>query len=196
MLQTAAQILGEDNLVKLRQPIAQARGLPTTAYTSQEFFDLEQKQLFPKTWMSVAFTEDIAELGDAVPVTAAGVPIIILRAQNGDVRAFHNVCRHRATIVLQEPAKGLKHLQCLYHAWTYGLDGTLEATPYFDGTPTRRGRILISLSMDLSRCDAACGTTSFSSISTTKRRRLKTSCNLRSANMRRSTSVICAWLIG
>ena len=139
MLQSAAQILGEENIVKLRQPIAQARGLPTTAYTSQEFFDVEQQQLFPKTWMSVAFTEDIAESGDAMPVTAAGVPIVVLRAQNGEVRAFHNVCRHRATIVLQEPAKGLKHLQCPYHAWTYGLDGALEATPYFDGTPDASG---------------------------------------------------------
>ena len=139
MLQSAAQILGEENIVKLRQPIAQARGLPTTAYTSQEFFDVEQQQLFPKTWMSVAFAEDIAESGDAMPVTAAGVPIVVLRAQNGEVRAFHNVCRHRATIVLQEPAKGLKHLQCPYHAWTYGLDGALEATPYFDGTPDASG---------------------------------------------------------
>ena len=139
MLRSAAQILGEENIVNLRQPIAQARGLPTTAYTSQEFFDLEQQQLFPKTWMSVAFTEDIAESGDAMLVTAAGVPIVVLRAQNGEVRAFHNVCRHRATIVLQEPAKGLKHLQCPYHAWTYGLDGALEATPYFDGTPDASG---------------------------------------------------------
>lgn len=132
---SAADILGGENIARLRQPIEQSRGLPTAAYTSQEFFDLEQRELFPKTWMSVCFVEDVAEPGDAIPVTAAGVPIIVLRAENGEIRAFHNVCRHRATIVLQEPAKRLKHLQCLYHAWTYALDGTLEATPYFDGTP-------------------------------------------------------------
>ena len=139
MLQTAAEILGPESLSKLREPIEQARGLPTAAYTSQDFFDLEQQKLFPTTWMSVAFVEDIAEPGDAIPVTAAGVPIILLRDKSGTIRAFHNVCRHRATIVLQEPAKGLKHLQCLYHAWTYGLDGALEATPYFDGTPDAAG---------------------------------------------------------
>ena len=139
MLRTATDILGEDNIARLRQPIEQARGLPTTAYTSQEFFDLEQRELFPKTWMSVCFIEDLAESGDAIPVTAAGVPIVVLRAENGEIRAFHNVCRHRATILLQEPAKGLKHLQCPYHAWTYSLDGSLQATPYFDGTPDSSG---------------------------------------------------------
>ena len=53
---------------------------------------------------------------------------------SGTVRAFHNVCRHRATIVLTEPCHGLKQLRCPYHAWTYGLDGALLATPFWDGT--------------------------------------------------------------
>ena len=134
-MRTATDILGAESIARLRQPIETARGLPSPAYTSQEFFDLEQRELFPKSWMSVCFVEDVAEPGDAIPVVAAGVPIVVLRAENGEVRAFHNVCRHRATIVLQEPAKRLRHLQCLYHAWTYGLDGSLKATPYFDGTP-------------------------------------------------------------
>ena len=83
--------------------------------------------------MSVCFVEDARS--DAIPVVAAGVPIVGPRAEDGEIRAFHNVCRHRATIVLQEPAKRLRHLQCPSHAWTYGLDGSLRATPYFDGTP-------------------------------------------------------------
>ena len=136
---SATDILGAESIARLRRPIATARGLPSAAYTSREFFDLEQRELFPKSWMSVCFVEDIAEPGDAIPVVAAGVPIVVLRAENGEVRAFHNVCRHRATIVLQKPAKRLRHLQCLYHAWTYGLDGSLKAMPYFDGTPDAAG---------------------------------------------------------
>ena len=135
MSANAANLLGEDSIARLRQPIERARGLPRAAYTSAEFFDLEQRELFPKTWVSVCFAEDIAAPGDAIPVAAAGVPIVVLRAENGDIRAFHNVCRHRATIVLRQPAQALTHLQCPYHAWTYGLDGSLKATPYFDGTP-------------------------------------------------------------
>ena len=134
-MRSAIDILGAETISRLEQPIEVARGLPAVAYTSREFFDLEQRELFPKSWMSVCFVEDIAEPGDAIPVVAAGVPIVVLRAENGEVRAFHNVCRHRATIVQQEPAKRLRHLQCPYHAWTYALDGSLKAIPYFDGTP-------------------------------------------------------------
>ncbi len=138
-MRSATEILGAETISAIRRPIAQARGLPGVAYTSEEFFDLERRELFPKSWMSVCFVEDVAEPGDAFPVMAAGVPIVVLRAENGEIRAFHNVCRHRATIVVQEPAKRLRHLQCPYHAWTYGLDGSLKAIPYFDGTPDAAG---------------------------------------------------------
>jgi choline monooxygenase len=131
---TAEEILGYDVAAALAQPIDRARGLPASAYTSQAFFDLEQRQLFPRTWVGVAFAEDIPERGDALPLTVSAVPVVILRDAAGEIRAFHNVCRHRATIVLERPAKGLSMLQCPYHAWTYGLDGALKATPFWDGT--------------------------------------------------------------
>ncbi len=132
---TAADILGEDAIEALFRPIEEARGLPTKAYTSQEFYDLEQQVLFPKTWVGVAFDTDVPEPGDAMPITASGLPLIIVRDRKGEVRAFHNVCRHRATIILQKPEQGLTNLQCPYHAWTWDLEGNLKATPYFDGTP-------------------------------------------------------------
>ena len=89
---------------------------------------------FPRTWTGAAFEADVPAPGDAIPVSVAGVPIIILRDESGTVRAFHNVCRHRATLVLTEPCRRLRQLQCPYHAWTYGLDGALRATPFWDGT--------------------------------------------------------------
>ena len=114
--------------------LAEARGLPARVYTSEGFFALEQRRLFARTWTGVAFDSDVPNPGDAIPTSVAGVPIIILRDASGKVRAFHNVCRHRATIVLTEPCRGLRQLQCPYHAWTYGLDGALIATPFWDGT--------------------------------------------------------------
>lgn len=134
MTRTIEDILGKDAVAKVRQPIELARGLPAAAYTSDEFYALEQERLFPQSWMGVAFADDIPETGDAIPITASGLPIVIVRNRKGEVRAFHNVCRHRATLVVREPAKRLSNLQCPYHAWTYGLDGILQATPYFDGT--------------------------------------------------------------
>ncbi|MBI1774099.1 MAG: aromatic ring-hydroxylating dioxygenase subunit alpha [Proteobacteria bacterium] len=128
------KILGGRAVADIRKPIESACGLPAAAYTSAEFFELEQRRLFPQTWVGVAFAEEVAEPGDAMPVTVAGVPLIILRDVAGEIRAFHNVCRHRATIILEKPATKLGTLQCPYHAWTYGLDGSLKATPFWDGT--------------------------------------------------------------
>ena len=127
--------LDEAAISALERPsLAEARGLPARVYTSDGFFALEQQRLFPCTWTGVAFDSDVPNPGDAIPTSVAGVPIIILRDASGKVRAFHNVCRHRATIVLTEPCRGLRQLQCPYHAWTYGLDGALIATPFWDGT--------------------------------------------------------------
>ena len=127
--------LDDSMIAALKAPsLAEARGLPASIYTSDGFFALEQQRLFPQTWTGAAFESDVPAPGDAIPVSVAGVPIIILRDESGTVRAFHNVCRHRATLVLTEPCRKLRQLQCPYHAWTYGLDGSLRATPFWDGT--------------------------------------------------------------
>lgn len=131
-------LIGRQAIDDLRKPIGSAGGLPATAYTSAAFFELEQKVLFPASWVGTIFDAEIPAPGDAVPVTVAGVPLVVLRDAKGQIRAFHNVCRHRATIILQSPQRGLRNLQCPYHAWTYGLDGALRATPFWDGTPDSR----------------------------------------------------------
>ena len=130
------EILGRDAIERVRQPLERASGLPTAAYTAQEFYDLEQARLFPHTWMSIGFSHEVPEPGDAIPLRITGLPVVLLRDRGGEVRAFHNVCRHRASLVLTEPAGGLSTLQCPYHAWKYALDGRLLAAPYFDGTKT------------------------------------------------------------
>ena len=134
MTRTAEDILGAEAIAAVRRPIEKARGLPAGAYTSEEFFRLEQRRYFARTWMGVAYTCDIPDPGDAMPITVAGLPIILVRTGTGDVKAFHNVCRHRAAMVLTEPCKKAKQLQCPYHAWAWDLDGKLRAAPYFDGS--------------------------------------------------------------
>jgi choline monooxygenase len=128
-------LLGAKAIAALQQPIESAIGLPGLAYTDPAFFHLEQAKLFPRSWVGAAFAEDIPDPGDALPLQVGGKPIVLVRTETGDIRAFHNVCRHRAILVVKEATRGVKHLQCPYHAWTYGLDGALKATPYWDGTP-------------------------------------------------------------
>lgn len=138
MPRSVVELLGEDAIERIRLPVSQAGGLPRQAYTSQEFFELERERLFPRVWVGVGFTSDVAEPGDAVPLLVAGLPIILCRGKDGQIRAFHNVCRHRAAMVLEKPAKGLNVLRCPYHAWAWDLQGSLKAMPYFDGTPDSR----------------------------------------------------------
>ena len=138
MTRTAEEILGKKAIAAVRRPVEKAGGLPGAAYTSQEFFELEQEQFFPRTWMGVGFECDIPKPGDAMPIMVGKLPIILVRNKTGQIKAFHNVCRHRATLVLTEPGKGLTSLTCPYHAWAYDLDGKLKAIPYFDGTKNGR----------------------------------------------------------
>lgn len=138
---TIEGIIGRDAMAALARPVDEASGLPAAAYMSSEFHALEQGALFPAVWVGIGFAGDIPATGDAVPLTLAGCPLIALRDETGAVQVFHNVCRHRATVILPAPARGLARLQCPYHAWTYGLDGALQATPFWDGTrnATRAG---------------------------------------------------------
>ena len=134
MLQTVENILGQSAVDAIRKPIAQACGLPGSAYTDADFFRLEQQKLFARTWMCLAFASDVPKPGDAIPLMAAGIPLILVRDGAGTVRVFHNVCRHRAAMMVTEPCSNLKQFACPYHAWAYDLDGRLKSTPYFDGT--------------------------------------------------------------
>lgn len=127
-------LFGPDALDRVVRPIESATGLPARAYTDAAAFDLEQRTLFRSSWVGVAFAEDIPGTGDALPVTLGGLPIALVRGEDGEVRGFHNVCRHRAILVVTEPCQGLRNLTCPYHAWAYGLDGALKATPYWDGS--------------------------------------------------------------
>lgn len=117
----------------VERPIGSAVGLPPEAYTSETIYDLEQTQVFGGGWIAAAFEHQIPDAGDAIPVELAGVPLIILRHEDGGVRAFVNICRHRGARVLTKPVRRRKAFTCIYHAWTYGQDGQLKRTPFING---------------------------------------------------------------
>ena len=79
-------LIGRQAIANLRRPIESAGGLPGLAYTSAEFFELEQKVLFPASWVGTIFDAEIPAPGDAVPVTVAGVPIVVLRDAKGQIQ--------------------------------------------------------------------------------------------------------------
>lgn len=126
-------LLGADFAQRVREPIANARPLPSAAYTSEAYHRLEMERVLGRSWTGVAFAHQVPNPGDAIPVTAAGLPAIVLRDREGTIRVFHNVCRHRGSVILTEAVRGQPTLRCPYHGWAYGLDGGLRATPWWDG---------------------------------------------------------------
>ena len=104
--------------------------LPAWIYHDPEFFAVEQEALFRTSWQVVCHLNDIPEPGDFHTFEFLGENVVVLRGRDGQVRAFHNVCRHRAARLLDGP-KGRcgSRIVCPYHAWTYEHDGRLVGMP-------------------------------------------------------------------
>jgi phenylpropionate dioxygenase-like ring-hydroxylating dioxygenase large terminal subunit len=115
------------------KPIAEARGLPSALYTSEEALSLERQKLFHAGWACLGFGKDVPNPGDAEPVDFLGAPLLLLRDKDGDVRVFENVCRHRGMILVEEARNFGGVIRCPYHSWCYSLDGALRATPHVGG---------------------------------------------------------------
>ena len=122
-------------LANVVRPIeAFASGLPNEAYVSDAFAAWEQEAILARSWACIGTGRRVPEVGDAQPLEFAGVPLIMLRAQDGAVRVFHNVCSHRGMILMEKPQRTRGTIRCPYHSWTYDLDGSLRSTPMIGGT--------------------------------------------------------------
>jgi Rieske 2Fe-2S family protein len=99
--------------------------LESPFYTSQEVFDLDQELVFGRHWLFVATEAELAEPGDFVTVDVGRSSVIIVRDDDEEVRALHNVCRHRGSRLLEDRCGAVGNLVCPYHQWTYRTDGSL-----------------------------------------------------------------------
>ncbi len=105
--------------------------LPAWLYRDEEFFAHEAERVFRPSWQVVCHLNDIPQAGDFHTFEFLNEPLVVLRGDDGVVRAFHNVCRHRAARLLDGPSGrcGLR-IRCPYHAWTYDLRGRLAGVPF------------------------------------------------------------------
>lgn len=108
-------------------------GLPGAAYTDEHFFQLEQARIFTREWVFAGYAHQMEKVGDVRPVEVAGIPLFLLRAEDGKISAYHNVCRHRNTKLVVENGNAGRQIQCPYHHWSYDLCGTLKSAPFFGG---------------------------------------------------------------
>ncbi|MBI3050248.1 MAG: aromatic ring-hydroxylating dioxygenase subunit alpha [Acidobacteria bacterium] len=108
-----------------------ARTLAREAYTSGEIFAFEQERIFARHWNCVGRASRLARAGDYIVRSVAGESIVVVRGQDGRIRAFFNVCRHRGTRLCSEEAGRFDRvIQCPYHAWTYTTEGALVGAPH------------------------------------------------------------------
>ena len=116
-----------------KAPLAEASTIPAPWYVDPRIAELEAKTVFTKTWQMVARMDQLESSGQFVTANLVGEPILVLRGNDGMLRAFYNVCRHHAAPVVSEACGKASILHCPYHGWNYGLDGSLKGMPEFDG---------------------------------------------------------------
>ncbi len=112
--------------------LACARTIPSSWYTDSQFLASEKEKIFWHTWQPVGHAATVAEPGAYLACEVTGEPCAIVRGSDGVLRAFSNVCRHRASTIL-DGSGCAKALRCPYHGWTYSLKGELLAAPEFQG---------------------------------------------------------------
>ncbi len=119
-------------------PFGASRTLPATAYTSPDLLAWERRHFFEASWACVGRSSDVGDPGAQRAVDIGGEGVLLVRGPEGDggLRAFSNVCRHRGHQLLQSGECTVnKAIVCPYHAWTYGLDGSLRGAPSFREVP-------------------------------------------------------------
>lgn len=103
--------------------------LPSERYTDPEFYKLELEHFWPKTWLLAGHTGELPEKGSYKVWNNLGWPVVIVRGADDQIRAFHNVCRHRGGAFVADKQGTARVFACHFHGWTYSLDGALKGLP-------------------------------------------------------------------
>lgn len=111
------------------QQLERAFALPAPFYSEADTLPIERQCVFSRSWQLAAHHRQLSAVGDHVVAEVAGLPVLIVRGDDGELRAFHNVCRHRAGPIALCNGRGARSLRCRYHGWTYTLKGQLRSAP-------------------------------------------------------------------
>ena len=126
LLRQTGRVLGE----------GERAGLPWWTYFNLELLEIEKEKLFRRCWQLVGHVSDIPEPGDYLTLDVVGERALAIRGKDGEVRCFHNVCRHRGSRVVKgEKGRCPVTIVCPFHGWSYNLDGRLRGIPKRDSFP-------------------------------------------------------------
>ena len=116
------------HLARVEPPFDSSDTLPPACYTDPDIYERELETIFRASWIGVGRADRWKSPGDYAAFKLAGIPIIVLRGKEGQLRAFANSCRHRGTQLL-EGEGNCRRITCPFHSWTYALDGRLIGAP-------------------------------------------------------------------
>ena len=119
-------------LQRTREPLERATALPQAAFTDPRVLDWEVEHVFMGGWIGVGHADQVRERGDYLMVEIGRESVFVVADDDGVPHAFLNTCRHRGARIVQEPEGRLPRVQCPYHAWSYGFDGSLRSAPHTD----------------------------------------------------------------
>ena len=111
---------------------SRSMSLRKEAYVRASWYNVDLAAIIAKTWQWVCHVEKLREPGSYIAIEIAGKPIAVVRDREGELRAFYNVCKHRAHELLQGEGR-IARIMCPYHAWVYKLDGNLVRAPETEG---------------------------------------------------------------
>ncbi len=103
--------------------------IPVSRYTSPEFARRENDRLWPRVWQLACTLDHVARPGDWYEYRAGGFSIVVVRGDDGELRAFQNACRHRGSALCEGAGSDLAEIRCPFHRWTWDLRGRLREVP-------------------------------------------------------------------
>lgn len=118
------------------------RSLDGDLYVSPDAFTTDLEAVFYRSWIFVAVEPEVPDAGDYLTVAVGAYSVVVTRDDDEQVRAFHNVCRHRGSRLLDDACGSVGNIVCPYHQWTYDLEGHLL---HAESTPPEFDRSLFSL---------------------------------------------------
>jgi len=138
------------NLYNPADPLEKAWTIPAPWYFDERIAQLERDSVFAGNWQIVGHLDQVKEPGQFFTIDVNKEPLVVVRSDDGKLRAFYNVCRHHAAVVVPEAQGCAKNFRCPYHGWTYGNDGALKGMVEFEGVCNfdRADNGLVSIRVD------------------------------------------------
>ena len=128
-----SEILDPNKIEVVKNPIEKAHGLPNECYLNNDYLEFEKEKIFKNNWTMIGVASSVPNPGDAKPFNLLGIPILIVRNKENEVKVFHNVCSHRGFKLVDQECKLKNVIRCPYHSWSYDFNGKLTVTPHIGG---------------------------------------------------------------